>query len=71
VVEDEHPDDANARAGESHLGDIQKFSEPFGTKISIENGVGVIRAPREATVPIGGNLRSTFPPVTGRGGRGN
>ncbi len=25
------------------LADVQKFSEPFGTKITIENGVGVIR----------------------------
>jgi poly-gamma-glutamate capsule biosynthesis protein CapA/YwtB (metallophosphatase superfamily) len=25
------------------LGEVQKFSEPFGTKITIENGVGVIR----------------------------
>ena len=66
------------------LGDIQKFSEPFGTKISIENGVGVIRVPPSATVPIGGDLRSTFRgrgagggggaaggAAGGRGGRGN
>ncbi len=25
------------------LADVQKYSEPFGTKISIENGVGIIR----------------------------
>ena len=49
------------------LSDIQKFSEPFGTKISIENGVGVIRVPKDATVPVGGNLRSTFGPVAPRG----
>jgi poly-gamma-glutamate capsule biosynthesis protein CapA/YwtB (metallophosphatase superfamily) len=52
------------------LGDVQKFSEPFGTKITIENGVGVIRIPPEATVPVGAGLRSTFTPVAGRGGRG-
>ena len=49
------------------LADIQKFSEPFGTKITIENGVGVIKVPRDATVPVGGNLRSTFGPVAPRG----
>jgi hypothetical protein len=52
------------------LSDVQKFSEPFGTKIAIENGVGVIRVPRSATVPVGAALRSTFTPATGRGGRG-
>jgi hypothetical protein len=51
------------------LADIQKFSEPFGTRIAIENGVGVIRVPREATVPVGANIRSTFPATGGRGGR--
>ncbi|MBO9581468.1 MAG: CapA family protein [Sphingobium sp.] len=35
---------------------IQKYSEPFGTKISIENGVGIIRVPPEATQPIGADL---------------
>jgi poly-gamma-glutamate synthesis protein (capsule biosynthesis protein) len=49
------------------LGDIQKFSEPFGTKISIENGVGVIRVAKDATVPVGGDLRSTFGPAAPRG----
>ena len=52
------------------LSDIQKFSEPFGTKIAIENGVGVIRVPPTATVPIGGDVRTTFRPAAGRGGRG-
>jgi poly-gamma-glutamate synthesis protein (capsule biosynthesis protein) len=53
------------------LADVQKYSEPFGTKISIENGVGVIRVPASATVPIGGDIRSTFQPGAGRaGGRG-
>ena len=50
------------------LADVQKYSEPFGTKIAIENGVGVIRVPTSATVPIGGELRSTFKPGAGRGG---
>ena len=35
---------------------IQKYSEPFGTKISIENGIGIIRVPPEATVDVGGEL---------------
>jgi poly-gamma-glutamate capsule biosynthesis protein CapA/YwtB (metallophosphatase superfamily) len=43
------------------LAEVQRFSEPFGTKISIENGVGVIRVPPEATVPVGQDIRSTFP----------
>jgi poly-gamma-glutamate capsule biosynthesis protein CapA/YwtB (metallophosphatase superfamily) len=42
------------------LGNVQRFSAPFGTKITIENGVGVIRVPPEATVPVGGDIRSTF-----------
>lgn len=53
------------------LTDIQKYSEPFGTKISIENGVGVIRVPKNATVPIGTSIRSTFtsaPPRSTRPG---
>jgi poly-gamma-glutamate synthesis protein (capsule biosynthesis protein) len=40
----------------SILGRIQKYSEPFGTKISIENNIGVIRVPPEATVDVGGDL---------------
>jgi hypothetical protein len=38
------------------LGQLQKYSEPFGTKISIENNVGVIRVPPEATVAVGRDL---------------
>jgi poly-gamma-glutamate synthesis protein (capsule biosynthesis protein) len=52
------------------LADVQKYSEPFGTKISVENGVGVIRVPASATVPIGGDIRSTFRSGGGRGGGG-
>ena len=35
---------------------VQKYSEPFGTKISIENNIGVIRVPPEATVDVSGDL---------------
>jgi poly-gamma-glutamate capsule biosynthesis protein CapA/YwtB (metallophosphatase superfamily) len=35
---------------------LQKYSEPFGTTISIENNIGVIRVPPEATVDVGGDL---------------
>jgi hypothetical protein len=35
---------------------LQKFSEPFGTKISIENNIGIIRVPPEATVEVGHDL---------------
>ncbi len=38
------------------LGLIQKYSEPFGTQISIENNIGVIRVRPEATVDVGGDL---------------
>jgi len=41
---------------------IQKYSEPFGTKISIENNIGIIRVPPEATEEIGGDLA-----IPGRG----
>jgi Bacterial capsule synthesis protein PGA_cap len=44
------------------LADLQKFSAPFGTKISIENNIGIIRVPPEATVQIGGDLK-----IPGRG----
>jgi len=40
----------------SILDRIQKYSEPFGTKISIENNIGIIRVPPEATVEVGGDL---------------
>jgi poly-gamma-glutamate synthesis protein (capsule biosynthesis protein) len=38
------------------LTDLQKWSEPYGTRISIENNIGVIRVPPEATQPIGKDL---------------
>ena len=41
---------------------IQKLSEPFGTKISIENNIGIIRVPPEATVEVsGGDIRGRQP----------
>lgn len=43
------------------LTDAQRYSEPFGTKIAIENGVGVIRVRADATVPVGGDIRSKLP----------
>jgi hypothetical protein len=54
------------------LGEVQKDSEAFGTRITIENGVGVIRVPREATVAIGQDIRDfgTAPRAGGAGGRG-
>jgi hypothetical protein len=39
---------------------VQEYSEPFKTRISIEKGIGVIRIPPEATVPVGAEIRSTF-----------
>jgi hypothetical protein len=45
---------------------IQKYSAPFGTKIDIENGVGIIRVPPEATVPVGADIRATFKADSGR-----
>jgi hypothetical protein len=52
------------------LADVQRYSEPFGTKIGIENGIGVIRVPKSATVPIGGSIRSTFGTAPARPSRG-
>jgi poly-gamma-glutamate synthesis protein (capsule biosynthesis protein) len=39
------------------LGDVQRYSKPFGTKIEIENGVGVIRVAPSATVPVNSAIR--------------
>jgi hypothetical protein len=56
------------------LGQIQEYSKPFGTEITIETDaggrpVGVIRIRPETIVPVGGQLRSTFnqPGARGRG----
>lgn len=35
---------------------LQQYSKPFGTTISIENNIGVIRVPPEATMEVGGDL---------------
>jgi hypothetical protein len=53
------------------LTEIQKYSEPFGTKITIENGVGVIKVPRDAN--CSGRWQSAFdvrPSGTARQGAG-
>ena len=55
------------------LANIQEYSKPFGTQISIEvdstgRPIGVIKVPKESIVPVGQQLRSAFP--QGRGGRG-
>lgn len=47
------------------LTEIQTYSEPFGTEISIETDeigrvVGVIRIPQSATVPVGAELRESW-----------
>ena len=52
------------------LTDIQTFSAPFGTKISIENNIGVIRVAPEATVAIGGDLVIPGRGPASRGGGG-
>lgn len=39
------------------LEDLQRFSMPFGTKISIESNIGVIRVSPDATVDVGGDLK--------------
>jgi hypothetical protein len=54
------PQMASPELAQDILTKVQEYSAPFGTKISIENGVGVIRVPPEATVPIGAGIRSTF-----------
>ena len=64
-----------ARAREI-LAQIQEYSKPFGTAITIEvdklgRPVGVIKVPRESIVPVGQQLRSSFGQPAGRGrGRG-
>ena len=37
---------------------LQEYSAPYHTKIDIENGVGIIRVPAEATVPVGTVIRA-------------
>lgn len=52
------------------LTNIQKWSEPFGTKISIENNIGIIRVLPEATVTVGGDLVIPGRGPQSRGGGG-
>ena len=39
---------------------VQEYSEPFGTEIRIEDGIGYIDIDPEETVPVGVDLRDTF-----------
>ena len=50
------PETPSPELARSILDRLQKYSEPFGTKISIENNIGVIRVPPEATVDVSGDL---------------
>ena len=50
------PETPSPELARSILERIQKYSEPFGTKVSIENNIGIIRVPPEATVDVGGDL---------------
>lgn len=54
------------------LADLQRASDAFGTRMAVENGVGIVRVPREATVAVGQAIRDfgTFPRGGGAGGRG-
>ena len=54
------------------LAQVQEYSKPFGTQITIEvdalgRPVGVIRVPRASIVPVGAQLRSSFGASGGRG----
>jgi len=50
------PETPSPELARSILERIQEYSKPFGTKISIENNIGIIRIPPEATLDIGGDL---------------
>jgi poly-gamma-glutamate synthesis protein (capsule biosynthesis protein) len=50
------PETPSPELARSILERLQKYSEPFGTKISIEGNIGIIRVPPEATVDVGGDL---------------
>jgi hypothetical protein len=50
------PETPSTELARSILQRIQEYSEPFGTKISIENNIGIIRVPPEATVDVGNDL---------------
>jgi len=38
------------------LTELQEYSAPFGTNIEIRNGIGIIRVPPSATLPVGADL---------------
>jgi hypothetical protein len=42
------------------LADVQRYSAPFGTKINVVDGVGVIKVAPEETVPVGVGLRDSL-----------
>ncbi|CAN1535896.1 Capsule synthesis protein, CapA [Sphingomonadaceae bacterium] len=44
------------------LTELQTYSAPFGTKIEISGGIGIIRIPSDATLRVGGDLK-----IPGRG----
>jgi hypothetical protein len=50
------PETPSPELARSILERTQEYSKPFGTKISIENNIGIIRVPPEATVDVGGDL---------------
>ena len=39
---------------------IQEYSKPFGTEMTIKDGVGYIDVAEAATVPVGGDIRASF-----------
>jgi hypothetical protein len=50
------PETPSPEMARSILERIQEYSKPFGTKITIENNIGIIRVPPEDTVDVGGDL---------------
>jgi len=50
------PETPSPELARSILERIQEYSKPFGTKINIENNIGIIRVPPEATEDVGGDL---------------
>lgn len=51
------PQTPSPEMAQSILTDLQKFSEPFGTRIDIVGGIGVIRIPPAATLPISPSVK--------------
>ncbi len=54
------PQTASPELAQEILTRVQEYSAPFQTRIVIEKGIGVIRVPPEATVPVGAAIRTTF-----------